>query len=227
MSRNIIFISPGHFVDRHAFTLAVHRITFGCLQTHHVRLVFRTIRYITIHNLISHIIFPVRRVIIISHHCPYPFRIHISIGIFPTFLQQQDSCRIIFSGHIRNLTETGSTNTILPVRHLHLVIKLKSNRFFCKRNTRLQHFLRIFSALNRLMHRTGKDRPCRQHCNINQSQHFHTFHACIQTGTVSISPLLRKDRSISFRNTGHFRHHIRSSPRRSAHILINLIPLDH
>ena len=77
------------------------------------------------------------------------------------------------------------------------------------------------------MHRTGKDRPCRQYCNINQSQHFHTFHACIQTGTVSISPLLRKDRSISFRNTGHFRHHIRSSPRRTTHILINLIPLDH
>ena len=77
------------------------------------------------------------------------------------------------------------------------------------------------------MHRTGKDRASRQHRNINQSQHFHTLHARIQTGAISISPLLREYRSISFRNTSNFRHHIWSSPRRSAHILINLISLNY
>ena len=146
--------------------------------------------------------------IVISHHSPYPFCIHISIGIFPTFLQKQDSCRIIFSGNIRNLAETGSANTVLSVGHLHFIVKLKSHRFFGKRNTGLQHFLWVFSTLNRLMHRTGKDRASRQHRNINQSQHFHTLHARIQTGAISISPLLREYRSISFRNTGNFRHHI-------------------
>ena len=178
-----------------------------------MRFIFRAPCNITIHNLIRSIIFPVGRMIIISHHSPYPFGINISVRIFPTFLQKQNSCRIIFSGHIRNLTETGSTDTILPVRHLHFIIKLKCHRFFSKRHATLQHLLWILSTLNRFMHRPCKNRTCRQHSDINKPQHFHTFHACIQTCTIPFSPFFRENRRICFCNSRYLCHYIRSTPR--------------
>ena len=208
MGRDVILIPPSHLMNRYTFAFTIDRVTFSNLQTHHVSLIFRTTCNITIHNFIGNIILPVRRVIIIGHHCTDTFRIHVSFRIFPTFLQKQNSCGIIFTGNIRNLTESGSTDTIFAIRHLHLVVELKGYRFLSKRNTGLQHLLWVLSTFNRFMHRPGKNRTGRQHRDIDQSQHLHTFHASIQPRTVSIPSFFRENRCVRLGNSGYFCHHV-------------------
>ena len=227
MGRDIIFRSPRHFFNRHTFALAVHRIAFLYLQTHHMRFIFRIARNITVHNGISGVIAPVVRSVVIAYHYrTHTFGVDISILILPAFLQKEVHFRKILTFYIGYLAETRCTNTLFPVGHFHLVVKLDCNGLFRKRNTGVQHFLRIFRSLDRLVHITEEYGTGSQHRNIHNAKYLYTFHTGVHTGAKAITPFFRKYRSIGFGNTRHACHYIGSSPGRAPHIRICLILCD-
>ena len=135
---------------------------------------------------------PISGIIVTNHHSPYPLSKNIAILVFPTLLQKQIHLREVFTFYVRYPAETGSTNTLFPIRHINFIVKLHSDRFLGKGNTGIQHLLRILCALNRLMHFPQKHRTCGKYCDINNTQYFYAFHTGIHTGTVAIATLLGK-----------------------------------
>ena len=69
---------------------------------------------------------------------------------------------------------------------------------------------------------TQKHRAGSQHRDIYYSKNLHTLHTGVHAGAETIPSLFRKNRSISFRDTGYPGHHIGCRPRRTSHILVCL-----
>ena len=84
---------------------------------------------------------PISGIIVTNHHSPYPLSKNIAILVFPTLLQKQIHLREVFTFYVRYPTETGSTNTLFPIRHINFIVKLHSDRFLGKGNTGIQHLL--------------------------------------------------------------------------------------
>ena len=165
---------------------------------------------------------PIGSSIISYDHRSYALGIDIPLLIFPTLLQKQIHFREVLSFHICDTAKARCTDTLLAVGHLYFIIKLYGDRFLCKRYAGIQHFLRIFGSLDRFVHLTQKHRAGSQHRDIYYSKNLHTLHTGVHAGAETIPSLFRKNRSISFRDTGYPGHHIGCRPRRTSHILVCL-----
>ena len=117
-------------------------------------------------------------------------------------------------------------NTFFTVGHLHLIVKLNGNRFLGERDARVQYLLRILRPLDGFVYIAQKYGTGSQHRNVHNAEHLYAFHTGVHTGTEAVAPLLRKYRSIGFGDACHTRHHVGSSPRGTAHILIRLVFTD-
>ena len=101
---------------------------------------------------------------------------------------------MVLAGNLARAAESRGTDALRCVRNAHLVVEPERCGPLAKGDTHEEQPVGVLGTLDGFVDLAQEERAGSQDGNVHQTEHLHTLHVGIQTGTVTVTTCLGEDR---------------------------------